>query len=183
VIAAGTTSHDAVHAQRPPKLRQGELISVTCALVLLVAMFALKWYGLAVTPSPSAKRAAVSSAEDAWHGLTFLRWLMLLTIVAAVGSVALHARQRSHGVKTDTSRVIAGLGTLPALLLLYRVLIDLPSPTEVVDQKIGAYLGLLAALGIAIGGYESIREEQARAHMRKTRSRSRDEVAADPQAR
>jgi hypothetical protein len=156
-----------------PRLRQGELISAISALVLLVLMFALKWYGLAVTPSPSAKRAAVSSAENAWNGLTIVRWLMLVTILAALGSVLIHARQRGHGVKTDTSRVITALGTLTAVLLFYRVLIDLPSPAEVVDQKLGAYLGLLAAIGIAYGGYESIREERARAQQRTPKHRAR----------
>ena len=156
---------------RPPKLRQGERISAVSALLLLVAMFALEWFGLAVTPSPSARRAAVSSAENAWHGLTVLRWLMLLTIATAVGSVVAHAIQRSHLVQTDTSRATTALGTLTAVLLAYRILIDLPNPREVVDQKLGAYLGLLAAVGIALGGYESIREQRARVRAGVQKSR------------
>ena len=32
-----------------------------------------------------------------------------------------------------------------------------PAPT--LDQRAGAYLGLLAAIGIAYGGYKSMREE------------------------
>jgi hypothetical protein len=163
---------------RPPKLRQGELISVVSALVLLVLMFALEWFGLALTPSPSARRAAVSSTENAWHGLTILRWLMLLTVAAAIGSVVLHARQRARTVKTDTSRVITALGTLTAVLLAYRILIDLPAPREVVDQKLGAYLGLLAAVGIALGGYETLRERRAR-----ERAGPRKRAASDQGAR
>ena len=173
-------AHDgSLRAQRPPKLRHGDLISVVSALVLAALMFALEWFGLAVTPSLSARRAAVSSAENAWHGLTVLRWLMLLTIAAAVGSVVLHAVQRSRGVKTDTSRVITALGTLTAVALAYRILIDLPTPREVVDQKLGAYLGLLAAVGIALGGYESIREQRARnrAGLDKSRKRAASETS------
>ncbi len=159
--------------ERPPKLREGEFISAIGALLLLIFMFAFKWFGLATTPSPSAERAARSSAEDAWNGLTLVRWLMLLTILVALGSVALHARQRSHPVKTDTSRAIAAFGTLTAALLAYRVLIDLPSPRDVVDQKLGAYLGLLAALAIAFGGYEAIREERVRERQRAQRANRR----------
>ncbi len=147
---------------RAPRTRTGELISFAGALVLLVLMFAFKWFGLAVTASPSAQHAAASGAEDAWNGLTVLRWLMLVTIVTSVGAVVLHAKQRSHGSKTDTSLPVTALGALTAVLLAYRVLIDLPSPDRVVDQKLGAYLGLLAAVAIAYGGYESIREQRAR---------------------
>ena len=48
------------------------------------------------------------------------------------------------------------------MLLIYRVLIVLPAGTRVIDQKLGAFLGLLCALGIAWGGYEAIREQRAR---------------------
>jgi hypothetical protein len=171
VAEADSPSQTAV--RRPPTLHQGELISALSALALLVLMFALEWFGLAVTPSPSAYDAAVSGAEDAWNGLPIVRWLMLLTIVVTLGSVVLHARQRTHGAKTDTSRWIAGLGTLTAVLVVYRVLIDLPSPRDVVDQKLGAYLGMLAAIGIAFGGFVSIGEERARARRRAHRAHAR----------
>ncbi|HEY1565803.1 MAG TPA: hypothetical protein VGF68_02250 [Solirubrobacteraceae bacterium] len=149
-------------AVRAPRIRVGALVSATSALALLAIMFATKWYGVAGVPDPSAVRPAVSTAENAWHGLTVTRWVLLATIVASVGAVVLHASQRQHGNKTDTSLIVAALGALSAILLIYRVLIVLPAPTRVVDQKLGAFLGLLCALGIAWGGYEAIREQRAR---------------------
>jgi hypothetical protein len=95
----------------------------------------------------------------------------------------LHATQRSHGKKTDTSLPVAALGTLTAVLLAFRVLIDLPSPDRVVDQKLGAYLGLLAAVAIAYGGYESIREQRARVRAAMYRHRSRPRVAPEADGR
>jgi hypothetical protein len=147
---------------RPPRIRVGALVSATSALALLVIMFATKWYGVAGVPDPSAVRPAVSTAENAWHGLTVTRWVLLATIVAAIGAVVLHASQRRHGNKTDTSLIVAALGALSSVLLIYRVLIVLPSANRVIDQKLGAFLGLLCALGIAWGGYEAIREQRAR---------------------
>lgn len=147
---------------RPPRIRVGALVSATSALALLVIMFAMKWYGVAGVPDPSAVRPAVSTAENGWHGLTVTRWVLLATIVASIGAVVLHASQRQHGNKTDTSLVVAALGLASAVLLVYRVLIVLPSATRVIDQKLGAFLGLLCALGIAWGGYEAIREQRAR---------------------
>ena len=155
---------DAVDSQRPaPTVHRGELVSATSALCLLLVMFLLNWYGVAGVPDPSAARPAVSSAENAWDGLTVLRWVMLLTIVVTLGSVVLHASQRTHGSRTDTSGFVTVLGSVTAVLLCYRVLIRLPAGNEVIDQKLGALLGLVCALGIALGGYESTRERQAKA--------------------
>jgi hypothetical protein len=148
---------------RSGRVHVGELISAVSALLLLVLMFAVKWYGVAGVPDPSYARPAISGAEDAWNGLTDIRWVILATVIAAVGSVALHASQRTHGARTDTSRVVAGLGTITSLLLIYRVLITLPGDGTVIDQKLGAILGLACALGIAWGGYEAILEQRARA--------------------
>jgi hypothetical protein len=141
----------------------GELISALCALVLLILMFAAEWFGVAGVPGTSKTRAATTSAVDAWHAMTVLRWLMLLTIVVTLGSVVLHLTQRRHGRSTDTGLTIAGLGSLLALLLAWRVLVQLPKPDEIIDQKLGAIVGLAAAFGIAFGGYERMREERRRA--------------------
>jgi hypothetical protein len=140
----------------------GALVSAVSALALLVILFSMEWYGVAGVPDPSAVRPAVSTAENGWHALTVTRWVLLATIVAAVGAVVLHASQREHGNKTDTSLIVAVLGAISAALLVYRVLIVLPAGTRVIDQKVGAVAGLLCALGIAWGGYEAIREQRAR---------------------
>jgi len=165
---------DAVEGQRPaPTVHRGELVSATSALCLLVVMFLVNWYGAAGVPDPSAARPAVSSAENAWDGLTVVRWVMLLAIAVTLGSVVLHASQRTHGSRTDTSGVITVLGSLTAVLLCYRVLIRLPAANDVIDQKLGAVLGLVCALGIALGGYESTRERQAKAAKIGQASRAR----------
>jgi hypothetical protein len=171
-MATATTDHQSPSAgddasssgppSRSPRIRVGALVSATSALALLIIMFATEWYGVAGVPDPSAVRPAVSTAENAWHGLTVTRWILLATIVASVGAVVLHASQRGHGNKTDTSLVVATLGTVSAALLIWRVLIVLPAGSRVIDQKLGAFLGLLCALGIAWGGYEAIREQRAR---------------------
>jgi hypothetical protein len=146
----------------PRRVRRGELVCAGGALGLLIIMFAFAWFGVDGIPG----RSEIATAENAWHGLTLLRWLMLLTIFVAIGSLFLHASQRTHGAETDTSLAITVLGTLTAVALAYRVLIDLPSSPSVVDQKLGAYLGLLCAIAIAIGGYDALlaarRAEQAR---------------------
>lgn len=162
-------------ARRLP-LGRGELISGGSALALLALLFLAKWYGVAGVPDPSAARPAVSTAINAWHGLSIIRWVMLLTIVVAVGSVVLHLSQRSHGVQTDTSRLVTALGSLTAVLLIYRVLIALPGGDRITDQKVGAVLALLCAVGIALGGRQSMLEAK-RARPRAIPRRRRDRAA------
>jgi hypothetical protein len=140
----------------PRRIHSGELASAACAMALLVLMFATAWYGVDRPPGKTSGAERVTTV-DAWNSLTLLRWLMLLTIIVAVGSLLLHMTQRSHGVSTDTSGTVTLLGFVTALLVAYRVLIDLPSAASIVDQKLGAYLGMLAAFGIALGGYHALR--------------------------
>jgi hypothetical protein len=173
-----SSSPEAEGSTRPPRIYRGELTSSIGALLLLALMFLTKWYGVAGVPDPSAARPAVSTAENAWTGLSSVRWVMLITIMAALGSVVLHASQRSHGARTDTSRALAGLGSLTSVLLLYRVLIDLPDASRVIDQKLGAFLGLICALGIALGGFESIREQRTLAQSVSMRPRRRNRLAS-----
>jgi hypothetical protein len=143
-----------------PRVHTGELMSAAGALVLAPIMFALEWYG--VVGVPQVRRSGIVSVESAWDGLTYVRWLMLASIVVALGAVVLHATQRGHGARTDTGLPVAVIGTVTALAVGYRILIDLPSPRDVVDVKLGGFLGLLAVLAIAVGGWESVRQERAR---------------------
>lgn len=140
---------------------RGELVSATSAVLLLVTMFALAWYGADGIPGRTSR---LVYAEDAWHGLALVRWLMLLTIAVAIGSLPVRLARRTDGARTETGLAVTILGTVTAAVLIYRVLIVLPSPAQVVDQKLGAFLGLLFALGIGYGGLESLRE--ARGHRR-----------------
>lgn len=155
------------------RIHHGEMASAASAVVLLALMFAAAWYGVDRPPGKTSGSERATSVT-AWQALTVVRWLMLLTILAAVGSLILHLTQRAHGTSTDTNGTVTVLGTIIALLLTYRVLIDLPSPESIVDQKLGAYLGLLSAYGIALGGYHALRG--ARARQRAQDLRSRDET-------
>ena len=180
-MVEATTAETAGDARRL-RLRQGALITFVSALVLLIVMFATKWYGVDEIPGRVATRTQVTHAANAWNALTIVRWLLLATIVVAVGSVLLHGSQRSHGSKTNTGALVAVLGSITAAVLIYRVLIDLPLAGSVVDQKLGAIIGVIAAIGIAFGGYESMLEERARARRAAHASRSpRQTPSAEPE--
>jgi hypothetical protein len=178
VEAPTAETADAPQQPHRLRLRQGALITAGSALVLLIVMFATKWYGVDEIPGRVATRTQVTHAANAWNSLSIVRWLMLATIVVAVGSVLLHGSQRTHGSKTNTGPLVAVLGSITAVAVIYRVLIDLPSAGSIVDQKFGAIIGVLAAVGIAIGGYESMLEERERARRGVHSSRAPKQTAS-----
>lgn len=125
------------------RLRRGELLAGVSALVVLVLMFALKWF-----------RPAGSHSLNGWNGLTHLRWLVLVTIVAALALVYVQASSRAPAFPVSMSVAVTLVGAITFLWLAYRVLISPPS-----HEQAGAFLGLLGTLGIACGGYMSMHEE------------------------
>jgi hypothetical protein len=100
-------------------------------------------------------------AEDAWNGLTDVRWLMLVTVILAVASPALHVAQRGRRASGDTSVLTAVLASVTAALVAYRVLIDLPDSSSVVDQKLGALIGAACAVGLAVVCWAAVRARRA----------------------
>ena len=126
----------------PGRLRRGELLAGTGAVLLLVFLLAGKWYGHGGT------------TRTGWEALTGLRWLLLVTIAAALALVAAQVTRRSPAIPVTLSLIVALLGPITVLALIYRVLISPPA-----HEQAGAYLGLLFAIGLAYGGYLSLREE------------------------
>ena len=140
---------------------QAELIAATGAALLLVSLLFLKWFGVGGIVGRFAPQVAVTGSEGAWHTLTLLRWLVLLTVAVSLLPLVVRLAQRWLGVPRRIHAAVAALGGVTALLLIYRVLIDLPDPNRVVDQKAGAILGVVSALVVAVGGVESLRGHAA----------------------
>jgi hypothetical protein len=126
----------------PGRLRRGELLAGTGAVLLLVFLLAGKWYGRG------------GGAHTGWEALTSLRWLLLVTIAAALALVAAQVARRSPAIPVTLSMIVTVLGLITVLALIYRVLINAPA-----HEQAGAFLGLLFAIGLAYGGYLSLREE------------------------
>ena len=75
------------------------------------------------------------------------------------------ANAQSVNLPVAGSALVAGLGILCVLLILYRI-IDPPGEGDIPDgfdisiaREIGVFLGLIAAVGIAYGGYLGMQEE------------------------
>jgi hypothetical protein len=126
----------------PSRLRRGELLAGAGAVLLLVFLLAGRWYGTG------------AQAQTGWEALTVLRWLLAVTILAAFVLVFVQITRRAPAIPVTMSMVVAVLGLISVVALIYRVLIDAAA-----HQQAGAYLALLSALALAYGGFLSLRQE------------------------
>jgi hypothetical protein len=79
--------------------------------------------------------------------------------------------------------IVLTLGVLTSGLLIYRVLLNLPQGSKVIDQKLGAVLGLACALGIALGAVESVSDQRRLQRAVRARPRHRRRLASRRGAR
>lgn len=126
-------------APRSPRstLAYGELVGAAGGLGLLVASF-LPWY------------SAGGEDATAWQAFSVVDLVIAAAAVAglSVGVVVLFRISVSYPVAG--SAVATLLGGLALLLIVYRLL---DPPEDGLDVEFGAWLGLLAAAGVGIGGY------------------------------
>jgi hypothetical protein len=146
--------------------------------VLLISLF-LPWFG----PNERAEQALQEAEETtqrfhgaplepldltqtAWQTFSFVDLVLLLTALAGIrAGVAALARQGGRTMIGATA-VTAGLGAVASLLVLYRVI----NPIGEAGREYGLFVGLFAALGVAVGGWLGLEEGTASRRDRDTDS-------------
>jgi hypothetical protein len=146
------------------KLRTGEIVAAVGAILLFVFMFFFKWYGISLPGGAGAVAKSLgvdlgAVGVNGWHGHTVLRWLMLLTIIAALGLAFITATQRTVALPVTGAVLTTAIAGFTTVLLAYRVIINEPGPNDLIAVKPGAWLGLIAAAVVTYGGYLSMKEE------------------------
>jgi uncharacterized membrane protein YhaH (DUF805 family) len=146
------------------KLSAGEKIAGASAVLLFIFMF-LDWFNIEVSAGNGLFSASVSGAGgSAWDRLEFIPVILVIAIVAALAVVAMRLTDAAFEPPISANAVVAVLGAISALLVLFRI-IDTPGvgsyPGVSIDVSpaVGIFLGLLAAIGVAYGGYRGMSEE------------------------
>jgi hypothetical protein len=153
------------------RLRTGEIIAGIGGVALLVFMF-FHWYGggleissggtkdvpgLGEVPDPTSTTVK-ETGLSAWDSLTdFDGFLIALAGVSGIVLAAFAAsgrRLRLGGL--PRGEVTAFLGSLASLLIFWRIFAQ---PVPGADLKIGIFLGLAAAVAIAVGALMALRED------------------------
>jgi hypothetical protein len=127
------------------RVRDGEWIAGAGGVALLAAMF-LHWYG------------AGPFEATAWQAFDVLDVVLALLALVPLGLVVTQATRLSPSIPVALSVLTTLAGGLAGLLILYRI-VNQPGPNDVVQVQAGAWLGFVAALVIAGGGWRSLSVE------------------------
>jgi hypothetical protein len=138
------------------RIRFGEMIAGVSGVALFVFMI-FPWFGL----------EGIRGSDNAWEALGFIDFILLLAVLAAIGLAVLSATGARLDLPVGPAVIVAGLGALAVVLILFRILF--PPDVDVVlgddidgTRKIGVFLGLLAAAGITVGGVTAMGERGER---------------------
>ncbi|HMJ72763.1 MAG TPA: hypothetical protein VK471_05275 [Solirubrobacterales bacterium] len=147
------------------KLNTGEKVSAVSAILLFIFMF-FDWFGVKISGVAGFSGDVSGSGGSAWDALDVIPIFLMLAIVVAIGVAVIRLTDADLEPPVSLNAIVAALGGLAVLLILYRII----SPPDFgsfggvsVDAtlKLGIFLGLAAAAGIAYGGYSAMREEGA----------------------
>jgi hypothetical protein len=141
------------------RLRTGELVAGIGGIALILIMFIFHWYG----PSGSIQAQAAAANIDlnglnAWKIFDFTDIVLFVVALIGVGLAVLTALEQAPALPVAGSVVTTVAGLVGSVWLFYRIL-NQPGPNDVIEVEIGAWLGLVATLAIAVGGWMSMREE------------------------
>jgi hypothetical protein len=141
------------------RLSQGQMIAAVGGIALLVAMF-LPWVGINGPSLPSGAPLPggidTSTSENIWKGSSLDIYLLITGVVAILP--ALLAVTDSSEEFSFVSAATLLLGAVAVILVIAFLTVDFPDGA---DRKIGAFIGLGAAIVIAIGGFRAMQEEVA----------------------
>ncbi len=149
------------------RLRAGEWTALAGAASLLVTLF-LPWFEVEI-PEPQGqggiRNLVRTYSTGSWgSGWDALGWLIIVIALAAVGCAAWLAIVNAiNGPVAQTvaaSVLTATAGTLAFVVLALRALVFQPGPNDFVVVRYGAWLGLLAALILAVGGWWATKDER-----------------------
>lgn len=145
------------------KLSDGEKISGISAILLFIFMF-FDWFSVEVSGGSGTFSVSASEGGSAWDALEYIPIVLVITIIAALAVVALRMTDATYEPPVPAGTVVAGLGIVSALLILYRIIVtpdvgSFPGVSVDVSPSFGIFLGLIAAAGIAYGGYRAMQEE------------------------
>jgi hypothetical protein len=150
-------------------LRAAEAIYLVAAILLFVLMF-LTWYeiGIGRNSEPLGELSLFTSSrgQDAWQALEVIPIFLMLAIAVAIGAALLRLSRSDWKPAIPPGAAVCVLGGLAALLILIRIVSPAgPQAPELTGYELRttvqlpAFLALAAALGIAYGGWRTMRDE------------------------
>jgi hypothetical protein len=141
------------------QLDRGELVAVLGGAVLGISVF-LEWYTLGDRFTVLGSCKGPNTTCTAWHSLTILRFLLLVTAVAPI--VLAWIIVRGHALSWPRGELTAIIAIFALGFTLFRGLVDKPgSPQSEIGIDFGWWIGLAGGVLILIGSAWRTRESAA----------------------
>ncbi len=150
------------------RLSQGQLIAAGSAIALFIFTF-LPWLG----------GEGVDSI-NLWKSTSTLDIYILLATILIVGPALMAATGGAGELPFTGAALTMVLGAIAVVLIFFFMLGPVPGfdsgedTNEGIEKKIGLWLGLLAAIGITIGGFMAAGDEARGPALDRDRDRDRD---------
>jgi uncharacterized BrkB/YihY/UPF0761 family membrane protein len=151
---------------RLDRLRSGEAIALVAAIGLFVLMF-FTWFGTSLEKAPQTLQliGPFDTGGNAWQALEVIPLFLMLAIVVAVGAALLRVLGSDWKPAIPAGAAVCVLGLLAAVLILIRIISPPGAGPEVggfayeTTLKLPVFIALVAALGIAYGGWRAMGQE------------------------
>ena len=141
------------------RVRAGELVAGAAGVVLLAAMF-LNWYSVTNEILFGAADRQTRGV-NAWGAFSVVDVLLALVALLGVALALSEVVGRGPALPVALGVITTTLALAGTLLLAYRIL-NQPGPNDLISVEAGAYVGLLASLGVFLGAWLSLSDERPR---------------------
>ena len=145
------------------RVRLGDLVAAAAGLILFISLF-LNWYSASVS---GPLGGSVSGGVSGWEALSFIDILLFIVAIVAVGvALAQMANAFPRNMAASPGLILLIAGVIAVVLVLFRLLVlpgDLGDVNDIpgvdVGRSFGIFLALIAAIGVAVGGWMTWNEE------------------------
>jgi hypothetical protein len=150
---------------RLSRLAVGDYLASAGGLVLLIVLFAMRWYEARPGVSNTLLLMGARVSANGWQTFTWIGPLCLIVGLLAVAAAWLQLMRDSPALPIVSVLVLTPLALLLVLALIVRVLISVPSvqlpgsAASTLARCAGAYVGLASAVVILIGAWLSLRRD------------------------
>ena len=117
------------------------------AVLLLVVLLVLPWFR---STGPGLDHATITG----WNSLRVLRWLILVAVACGLLLAYFQQTRRAPALPVVMSVIVTAVALVTTIALVIRL------PTSAGTPQLGAYLGVVCAAGIGLGGFWSMRDEE-----------------------
>jgi hypothetical protein len=160
------------------------LLPAVAGLALIAAMFVLDWFGPGETVARGFEEAREIQeqfggpevvipdvSENAWDALGLVKLVLVAAGLCGIALTLVRMSSDPPVSRLATAAVATGAGTLATAIVLYHLV----NPPGDASREIGVFAGLVAAGGVAVGGWIALEDEETRIRRpsaRRARGRS-----------